>query len=126
VYVNGTVDEDKMRRFKNECDHFSFNKCPIYTHDGASAKFNTNSHETDNNVVSQTCIQTCDQGVLRLFFKLFFMGVYICCMGVQTCDGVRTCFMGFKPFSWVFKPQALLSESCELVLNLALAPTERK
>jgi hypothetical protein len=64
--------------------------------------------------------------VLRLFFKLFFMGVYICCMGVQTCDGVRICFMGFKPFSWVFKPQALLSESCELVLNLALAPIERK
>jgi hypothetical protein len=24
-----------------------FNKCPIYTHDDASAKFSTNSHETD-------------------------------------------------------------------------------
>jgi hypothetical protein len=30
--------------------HFSFNKCPIYTHDGASAEFSTNSHETDNSV----------------------------------------------------------------------------
>ncbi len=42
-----------MRRFKGECAHFSFNKCPIYTHDGASAKFTTNSHETDNSVTSQ-------------------------------------------------------------------------
>jgi hypothetical protein len=37
-----------MRRFKSECAHFSFNKCPVYTHDGASAKFGTNSHERDN------------------------------------------------------------------------------
>ncbi len=41
----------KMRRFKGECEHFSFNKCPIYTHkDDTSAKFNTNLHETDNSV----------------------------------------------------------------------------
>jgi hypothetical protein len=50
VSVNETLVEDKMRRFKGECAHFSFNKCPIYTHDGASAKFITNSHETDNSV----------------------------------------------------------------------------
>ncbi len=56
VSVNGTLVENKMRRFKGECEHFSFNKCPIYTHDGASAKFNTNSHETDNSVVL-TCIK---------------------------------------------------------------------
>jgi hypothetical protein len=36
-----TLVEDKMHSS-------SFNKCPIYTHDSASAKFNTNSHETDN------------------------------------------------------------------------------
>ncbi len=48
--VNGTLDEDKMRRFKGECAHFSFNKCPIYTHDGASVKFSTNSNKTDNSV----------------------------------------------------------------------------
>ncbi len=46
--VNGTLVEDKMRRFQGECEHFRFNKCPIYTHDGASAKFSTNSHEMDN------------------------------------------------------------------------------
>jgi hypothetical protein len=37
-----------MRRFKGECENFRFNKCPIYTHDGASAKFSTNSQEMDN------------------------------------------------------------------------------
>ncbi len=41
-----------MRRFKGEYDHFCFNKHPNYTHDGASAKFSTNLHETDNSVVS--------------------------------------------------------------------------
>ncbi len=49
--VNGTLVEYKMRRFKGECERFSFNKCPIYTHDGASAKFKSNSHETDNSVL---------------------------------------------------------------------------
>ncbi len=49
VSVNGTLVEDKMLRFKGECLHFSFNKCLIYTHDGA--KFSTNSHETDNSVI---------------------------------------------------------------------------
>ncbi len=34
-----------------ECAHFSFNTCLIYTHDGASAKYSTNSHETDNSAV---------------------------------------------------------------------------
>jgi hypothetical protein len=48
----GTQVEDKMRRFKGECAQFIFNKCPIYTHDGASANFSTNSQETDNGAVS--------------------------------------------------------------------------
>ncbi len=39
-----------MRRFKGECEHSSFNKCPIYTDDGTSYKYNTKSHETDNSV----------------------------------------------------------------------------
>jgi hypothetical protein len=43
--VNGTRAEDKLRSFKSECAHFSFNKCPIY---GTSAKDSTNSYETDN------------------------------------------------------------------------------
>ncbi len=34
-----------------ESTHFIFNKCPIYTHDDASAKFSTNSHETAYSVV---------------------------------------------------------------------------
>ncbi len=46
--VNGALAEDNMREFKCECAHFSFNNCPIYTHDGASYKFSTNSHVTDN------------------------------------------------------------------------------
>ncbi len=37
-----------MGTFKGECAQFIFNRCPIYTHDGASAKFSTNSQETDN------------------------------------------------------------------------------
>ncbi len=57
VIVNGTLVEDKMRGFKGECAHFSFNKCPIYTHDGASAKFNTNSQETDNSVGTYRTLQ---------------------------------------------------------------------
>jgi hypothetical protein len=48
VSVNGTQVEDKTRRFKGECAQFSFNRFPIYTHDGASVKFSTNSQETDN------------------------------------------------------------------------------
>ncbi len=46
--VNRTHVEDKMRRFKGECAQFSFNRFPTYTHDGASAKFSTNSQEMDN------------------------------------------------------------------------------
>ncbi len=36
--------------FTLESTHFIFHKCPIYTQDGASAKFSTNSHETDCSV----------------------------------------------------------------------------
>jgi hypothetical protein len=44
VSVNGTLVEDNMRWFKGECAHFSFNKYPIYTLNGASAKFSTKTH----------------------------------------------------------------------------------
>jgi hypothetical protein len=53
--VNETLVEDKLRRFKGEYAHFSFNKCPIYTHDGASAKFSTNSHTKQ---IQCTCAYT--------------------------------------------------------------------
>jgi hypothetical protein len=29
VGLNGALVEDKMRRLKGKCEHFSFNKCPI-------------------------------------------------------------------------------------------------
>ncbi len=54
VSVNLTLVEDKMLWFQGECAHFSCNKCLIYTLDGASAKFSTNSHDTDNSVEEQT------------------------------------------------------------------------
>jgi hypothetical protein len=37
----------------NKNEHFSSNKWPIYTHDNASAKFNTNSDEADNSVKAE-------------------------------------------------------------------------
>jgi hypothetical protein len=46
--VNGTLVEAKLCTFTLESMHFIFNKCPIYT--SASAKFSTNSHETDYSV----------------------------------------------------------------------------
>jgi hypothetical protein len=54
VSVNGTLVEDKMRRFKCERAHFSFNKCPIYDHDGASAKFSTDLQKTDNSAAARS------------------------------------------------------------------------
>ncbi len=66
--VNGTLVEDKMRRFKVEYAHFSFNKCPIYTHDGASAEFSTNSHETDK-----------DNSVFHVKTPFFFLSIIEFC-----------------------------------------------
>ena len=51
VSVYGTHVEDKMRIFKGEYELFSFNKSPIDTQDSASAKFSTNSHETEYSAV---------------------------------------------------------------------------
>ncbi len=81
--VNGTLVEDKMRRFKGECEHFSFNKCPIYTHDGASAKFSPNSQEMDNSVCNKSMREKFTS--LSLQFNLFnqrerklFLHVNVC------------------------------------------------
>jgi hypothetical protein len=46
VVPYGTRFEDKMRTLQVECKHFSFMKCPIQTHDGASTKFITYRHLT--------------------------------------------------------------------------------
>jgi hypothetical protein len=51
--------EDKMRRFKGECEHYSFNEWLIYTHDDASAEFSTISHEMDNSVVNPHSASDC-------------------------------------------------------------------
>ncbi len=50
VSVNGTLFEAKMCTFTLESTQFIFNKCLIYTLDGATAKFSTNSHERDYRV----------------------------------------------------------------------------
>ncbi len=47
VSVNKTLVEAKMCTFTLDSTHFIFNKWPIYTYDGASAKLSTNSQETD-------------------------------------------------------------------------------
>ncbi len=51
--VKGTLVEVKMCVFTLESTHFIFNKCPIYIHDGASAKFSLNSQETDYSVLEK-------------------------------------------------------------------------
>ncbi len=50
VSVNGTLVEDKLCTFTLESTNFIFNLYPIYTHDGASAKFSAKSQETDYSV----------------------------------------------------------------------------
>ncbi len=54
VSVKGTPVEDKLCKFTIECTHFFFNLCPIYTYDGASAKYSTNSQVTDYSVVTHS------------------------------------------------------------------------
>jgi hypothetical protein len=71
VRVYGTLVEDKMCRFKGERAHFSFSKCPIYTHDGASANFSTNSHETDNSVGGPSFDEATDTLVLCKLQSLY-------------------------------------------------------
>ncbi len=50
--VNETVVDAKMCKFTLESTHIIVTMRPIYTHDGASAKFSTNSHETDYSAVN--------------------------------------------------------------------------
>ncbi len=48
--VNGILVEAKMCTLTLESTHFIFNMCLIYNNDDASAKFSTNSYETDYSV----------------------------------------------------------------------------
>ncbi len=50
--------------------HFSFNTCLIYTLDGASAKFSTNSHETDNSAVNLKTKELC---FMNTYTSVFWM-----------------------------------------------------
>jgi hypothetical protein len=58
VNLNRTLIRDKMCPLTLESTHFVFNKCPVYTHDGASVKFSTNSNETDYSVDSLSIMLT--------------------------------------------------------------------
>jgi hypothetical protein len=49
--------------------HFIFNECPIYTHDGESAKFSTNSYEPDYSVLASLLSISCEL-VLNLALAL--------------------------------------------------------
>jgi hypothetical protein len=68
------------------CAQFSFNKCPIFTHDGASAKFGTNSHETANSV----------SVAIKYVFSWLEKDLYFCRSGPSstawwTCPVCRCC-----------------------------------
>ncbi len=58
VSVNATHVEAKICTHTLESMHFIFKKCPIYTFDDASAKFSTNSHETDYSVAADWDFKT--------------------------------------------------------------------
>ncbi len=80
VSVNGTLVKAKMCTictFTLESTHFIFNKCPIYTYDGASAKFSTNSQETDYSV-----LMPCK--CYSAYILVHFMYVHCSC---NTCTG---------------------------------------
>ncbi len=86
--VNGTLVKAKMCTFTLESTHFIFKKCAIYTHDGASAKFSTNSQETDYSV---------DRIVYRLKFprldKIFSVFTW-----TEVCDEDEVSSCIFPPF----------------------------
>ncbi len=69
VSVNETL-EAKMCTFTLESTHFIFNKCPIYTHEGASAKFSANLQETDYSAQRKT-----EAGVSQEDTKTIRMGM---------------------------------------------------
>jgi len=72
--VNVTLVAAKMCTFTLESTHLIFNKCPIYTYDGASAKFSTNSHETVYSVrvlKKETRTQDCNTHAIRISINVY-------------------------------------------------------
>ncbi len=91
VSVNGTLVEAKMWTFTLEYMHFIFNKCPIYTHDNASAKFSTNSHGTDYSA-NANCLHlkqfTCKRALRQVFICLGPLDLLGFCLGCSSnCVG---------------------------------------
>jgi hypothetical protein len=73
--------KDKIRGFKGECAHFRFNKCPIFSHDGASAKFSIYSQETNHNALGFL-----DGVVLgKIFIAVFFLLEHAAYLGLSNC-----------------------------------------
>jgi hypothetical protein len=73
----------KCVRFKGEGAHFSFNKCPIYTHDSASAKISTNSYETDNSDACSTSLGTqAEEKRTGYFQNVFLFNMHILLLSV--------------------------------------------
>ncbi len=62
-----------MFKLTLESTHFIFNKCPIYTNDGASAKFITNSHETDNSTGVHLCNLLSHTDESAVFMNIFLL-----------------------------------------------------
>jgi hypothetical protein len=87
-----------MHRFKDDCTHFIFNKRPIYTHDGASYKFTTNSHKTDNSEAKLLNIDYCSvcQGLQNLSVNCFLDAA----VGAlrDRCDGLTSCQVAADTF----------------------------
>ncbi len=72
--VNGTLVEDKIRIFKGECAHLSSTSVP---HDGASDKFSTDPHETDNSVMFTTLDKQADLYItIKQYFSFFIEMFY--------------------------------------------------
>jgi hypothetical protein len=69
-----------MFTFSLESTHFIFNKCPIYNHDSASAKFRTNSHETDYSVAKE------NGGRLNDHFKVTLNGSQLLNVSFSAAD----------------------------------------
>ncbi len=117
-----------MRTFKGECAHFSFNKCPMYTHDGACAKFSANWPETDYSVERGTpkgkktwgFASVCNTCILYLQRQLDKNGKNIFTWYyVQQRKSGTTCTVLFLII--IFKKDILVPSMCLIYYNFSIA-----